>query len=91
MQAANESHDSPFVGAPAPWHCKGQCFCLFGYVKVEAYPPPVAFNTFEGASPFADHEVSGAYRGGFVSIMVVRYSESPVGELYLRVWTMVLT
>lgn len=71
--------ESPFADAPAPWHCEGECFWLFGYARGGTYPPPVAFNTLEGASSYADPETSGAFKGGLMFVMIVRYTSSPVG------------
>lgn len=76
---------SPFPDAPAPWSCKGEAFWFFGYFSPPKgyYPPKSAFSDLEGASEFADPNVTGVYKGGLTTIMVVRYKETPVGTPYL--------
>lgn len=72
---------SPFLDAPAPWLCKGEAFWFFGYFSPPKgyYPPKSAFSDLEGSSSFANPEVTGTYKGGLTTIMVIRYKESPVG------------
>lgn len=69
----------PFPEAPAPWKCKGESFWFFGYAKGTDYPGLSFFNPLEGASTFAAENVTGKFKGGLTSILVVRYTESPVG------------
>lgn len=73
--------DGPFTSVPGPWTCKGECFWLFGYTRTsEPRPGPPAFSPLEGASQFADPARSGEYKGGLTSVMIARYTDSPVGE-----------
>ena len=69
----------PFPEAAAPWKCKGEAFWFFGYDKGAEYPPPSYFSPLERTSTFGDPEVTGKFKGGLSSLMVVRYAESPVG------------
>ena len=74
---------TPFPEALAPWTCKGEAFWFFGYFNPPKgyYPPQSAFSDLEGASNFIDPAVTGTYKGGLNTIMVVRYTETPVGTL----------
>lgn len=76
----------PFPEANAPWKCKGESFWFFGYAKGTDYPGLSFFNPLEGASTFADESVTGKFKGGLTSILVVRYTESPVGPYDEIIW-----
>lgn len=45
-----------------------------------SYPSPATFSNLERASSYADPTVTGQFKGGLNTIMIVRYSETPVGE-----------
>lgn len=71
--------DPPVALAPGPWQCKGQIYWLLlspqrslphgAYAPLEAETPPIATN--EVGEPTG--------KGVGASVMIVRYSETPVG------------
>lgn len=79
---------SPFPEAPSPWSCKGEAFWFFGYFSPPKgyYPPKSAFSDLEGASDFVEGGATGIYKGGLTTIMIVRYSETPVGACLWMGW-----
>ena len=81
---SNSDTATPYQEAPGPWNCEGEAFWLFGYDNGKQYPGPSSFSPLEGASAFADPETSGAFIGGLSSIMIVRYTKTPVGEYSVR-------
>lgn len=73
---------TPFEDVPAPWQCKGESFWFFGHAGGgrDKYPPPAAFGDMERATAWSDPTLTGDYKGGLTSIMIVRYQDTPVGE-----------
>ncbi|KAI0075586.1 hypothetical protein K474DRAFT_1370916 [Panus rudis PR-1116 ss-1] len=87
---ANTSSDHPFPEAPAPWQCKGETFWFYTYVsptKDKPYPSKSEFNDIEGTSAFADPKVTGEFEGGLAFVMIVRYTETPVGPYDEIIWS----
>ncbi|THH31846.1 hypothetical protein EUX98_g2351 [Antrodiella citrinella] len=80
--------EKPFIEAPAPWPCKGECFWFSTYVHAKrgAYPPPAAFGELEQGTAFADPTVAGDYEGGLAGVIVFRYTETPVGPYDEIMW-----
>ncbi|KAJ8131355.1 hypothetical protein O1611_g2271 [Lasiodiplodia mahajangana] len=84
------SKNEPISPAPPPWKLKGTVYILSfwnsktlptegpGGDKIQG-PPAIAYSPLEAKSSFADPTVSGEYLGGLSQIMVIRYTESPVG------------
>lgn len=86
-QAINQVDESPapFLVAPAPWACKGEYFWFLSYVSSSSpYPSRASFSELERSAPFADPKESGEFKGGLQHIMVVRYTETPVGSSRVR-------
>lgn len=76
-----ENDTNPFPVAPGPWTCKGEAFWLLTYTSQSSAAEPLssaAFGPLE-ESAFRDVSKSGTFKGGLGSIMVVRYTSSPVG------------
>jgi len=85
---APTTSQSPFPEAPAPWHCKGECFTFFTYIHAKrgAYPPPAAFEDLERDSAFADPTASGNWKGGLASVFIIRYKDTPIGPYDELMW-----
>ncbi|KAI0070729.1 hypothetical protein K474DRAFT_1608129 [Panus rudis PR-1116 ss-1] len=81
--------DIPFPEAPAPWHCEGETFWFYTYIrpsKDEPYPAKSSFGDIEATSAYADPKLTGKFKGGLALIMVVRYKASPVGPYDEVLW-----
>lgn len=73
----------PVPHAPAPWTTKAECYWLFLYLKDL---PPGLYNPLEEGR-FGDGKLAeekdkvGAFKSGLGVVMIVRYADTPVGEL----------
>ncbi|KAJ3479950.1 hypothetical protein NLI96_g8694 [Meripilus lineatus] len=87
MSTTSENPHS-FTEAPAPWPCRGEVLWLSGYSSPASgeYPHDSAFNDLERSSSYADPNISGQFRGGLNSIMIIRYSDTPVGPYDEIIW-----
>jgi len=69
----------PFVLAPPPWQTKCDIYWLPSYGRGPL--PANAYSPLEASSPtFADPAQSGDFKGGLGLVMIIRYSETPVGS-----------
>jgi hypothetical protein len=67
---------------PAPWNAKAEMYWLALYLKAGVDTDEGVYAPLEASSPiFSDPEISGKHRGGLGLIMIVRYLETPCGEL----------
>ncbi|KAK2774274.1 hypothetical protein FQN52_004299 [Onygenales sp. PD_12] len=79
-----ESRDTPFPEAPDPWmNLKAEFFGCVGRAKSL---PSGSYADLEAQSAFADPAASGEFRGVGASVMIVRYTETPVGPYDEIVW-----
>lgn len=64
----------PVHRVPAPWTLKAESYLLF--VKLSELPKGV-YDRFEGAW---EDEALGRFEGGLGAVMIVRYTDTPVGK-----------
>ncbi|KAH8097115.1 hypothetical protein BXZ70DRAFT_944312 [Cristinia sonorae] len=79
----------PFPVAPSPWFCRGEAFTFVTTIRASrdnASLLPGSFNDLEGESLFADRAHVGEYKGGLAMVMIVRYTDTPVGPYDELIW-----
>ncbi|KAL7270642.1 hypothetical protein RUND412_006644 [Rhizina undulata] len=89
MNSSSSSSSDPFPPAPAPWTCRGEAFWLFAYTSSssakETQPPAEAYGDVE-REEWGDKGRSGEFKGGFGTVQLVRYTETPVGPYDELMW-----
>lgn len=75
MSATNAAHPVPV--APAPWTTKAECYWLF--LTLKSLPKGI-YDPLEESSEDCAEGKAGEFKGGLGCIMLVRYSDTPVGE-----------
>lgn len=68
-----EPEHHPVPRAKAPWNLKAECYTFL--LKLKQLPKGT-YDAFE--AEWADEKL-GTFEGGLGSVMVVRYSDTPVG------------
>ncbi|KAF1808178.1 hypothetical protein P152DRAFT_462832 [Eremomyces bilateralis CBS 781.70] len=69
---------TPFPSAPAPWKLRSESYLLM--VRLPKTLPDGIYDPLEASSEaFSDPARSGKHRGGLGAILIVRYTETPVG------------
>jgi hypothetical protein len=75
----DSSPHTPFALAPPPWETKCDIYWLLSYNRGPL--PANAYSPLEASSPtFADATKAGAFKGGLGLVMIIRYSDTPVGS-----------
>ena len=69
----------PVPRSLAPWTTKSECYWLF--VTLKSLPPGL-YDPLEAGSDQCVGDKAGAFKGGLGCIMIVRYSETPVGMYF---------
>lgn len=69
-----ENGEHPVQRVPAPWTLKAESYLLF--VKLNELPEGV-YDRLEGAW---ENEALGRFAGGLGAVMIVRYTDTPVGK-----------
>lgn len=72
----------PFLERPSPWHATADVFTCLSVANWTNGLPSGSYGDVEASSDFVNREVSGEYTGGPGSVMIVRYSETPVGGFW---------
>lgn len=71
----NENH--PVLRSHAPWTTKSECYSLF--LSLKSLPEGI-YDPLEAGDGGCLGEEKGEFQGGLGAIMIVRYSETPVGK-----------
>lgn len=72
----SSSSSSPFPDAPAPWkNLKAEGFWFLSNNQPTG---PGTYDPLEASASFASPD-SGAFTGGLLTVMLVRYTDTPVG------------
>jgi len=70
----------PFTVAPPPWVTRCDIYWLLFRTRAGSLPAD-AYSPLEAASPpFSDASQAGAFKGGLGLVIIIRYSETPVGS-----------
>jgi hypothetical protein len=67
---------------PPPWDLKGTLYTFFFWIPASQtanFPSEIAYSPLERVSHFAATAHSGSPRGGLATVMVYRYTSTPVG------------
>ncbi|KAI5858858.1 hypothetical protein BZA05DRAFT_366411 [Tricharina praecox] len=77
--SSSEPESHPFPLAPPPWNgMKATGYLFLTHSSASTPLPPGSYDPLEADSPFASAE-TGTFTGGFGSVTILRYKDSPVG------------